>query len=163
MSEQETGHGAATEPAHFERDDVTGVVHRLDGVKAATEPAHFERDDSPRAWTNCRNRWAATEPAHFERDDAFRCPVRAGRRRLAATEPAHFERDDFAVAGVAVTTRPKPQRSPLILSGMTRSEDFPVMVITSPQRSPLILSGMTATTYAPRRASARRRNGARSF
>src|SRR6266702_2539217 len=37
---------------------------------AATEPAHFERDDTPRMTTCAPTRCpAATEPAHFERDD----------------------------------------------------------------------------------------------
>ncbi len=41
-----------------------------EGDAAATEPAHFERDDSVavRGETK-RQALAATEPAHFERDD----------------------------------------------------------------------------------------------
>ena len=89
-------------------------------IIAATEPAHFERDDSPASdfssatlaspqrsplissgMTACARvrldagAGAATEPAHFERDDLV---VRDGDHpgQLAATEPAHFERDDIS-------------------------------------------------------------------
>ncbi len=38
--------GAATEPAHFERDDDDSAAARVaTSMVAATEPAHFERDD----------------------------------------------------------------------------------------------------------------------
>ncbi len=40
-----------------------------DEAYAATEPAHFERDDCQGSGTGDAGGLAATEPAHFERDD----------------------------------------------------------------------------------------------
>ncbi len=53
--------GAATEPAHFERDDDDSDLGPNGGPPgAATEPAHFERDDECTACPSlgppaCRN------------------------------------------------------------------------------------------------------------
>src|SRR6266566_6197931 len=66
-------------------------------LEAATEPAHFERDDEQRGGQDTpAGRPAATEPAHFERDDRAPGPRGAELSRRAATEPAHFERDDMS-------------------------------------------------------------------
>src|SRR5260370_32051706 len=74
---------------------------------AATEPAHFERDDDhrPAAAAQLQPERAATEPAHFERDDDHR-PAAAAQLQpeRAATEPAHFERDDSGPARTPRTT-----------------------------------------------------------
>src|SRR5260370_34624777 len=85
---------------------------------AATEPAHFERDDGP-ASENTAIR--ITEPQRSPLILSGMTPhPRTGHRRrnTAATEPAHFEREDLAAMTPSRASH-APQRSPVILSGMT--------------------------------------------
>ncbi len=122
------------------------LAHVDKSLIAATEPAHFERDDAEMdstdgGWDEVPQR----SPLILSGMTAFGVP--AVRRHVrAATEPAHFERDDSERDGGG-HLQAEPQRSPLILSGMTLHEvERDGTADCGPQRSPLILSGMTAST-----------------
>ncbi len=83
---------AATEPAHFERDDPerpAGDIARL--RRAATEPAHFERDDSAEGCTGTfgfctpqRSPLISSGMTRSLRSGAQRTPRRNGARSFRA-------------------------------------------------------------------------------
>src|SRR5260370_692272 len=82
-----------------------------------------------------------------------------GAIRAAATEPVLFERDDPVPMCMRRWLRFAPQRSPLILSGLTHNLTDQPRAATAPQRSPLILSGLTHNlTDQPRAATAPQRS-----
>src|SRR5260370_30905723 len=93
MSNRQTTELPATEPAHSERDDSSGVASAIFYHPPATEPAHSERDDVRGAMVRIISASPQRSPLILSgmtlRSIGRRCLIPA-----AATQRAHSERDD---------------------------------------------------------------------